>query len=208
MNLLTLIKKGELSKQVMATQATMATSARIQHQDVAKVATVSTTKITPNQICSADNIKKINYNIKQTLGPRIQILRVLIRRNLNHIRAQDTTTQTKMLINDKFVEFVVDHELSAHNYDLEAAIDSCREFAPKPEPTCKCGYQPPFCSCGGILMSEVVTCNSCKHFTPDKVGDGAGIGNCRHGIESTQELSGRMPLYRYSIRRCAKFNIK
>lgn len=53
---------------------------------------------------------------------------------------------------------------------------------------------------------QIVTCNTCELFTPDKIGDGAGIGNCELGIKWTQEFTGRMPLYRYSERHCKQFS--
>ena len=53
---------------------------------------------------------------------------------------------------------------------------------------------------------EMVACNNCVRFTPDKIGDGVGIGNCDLDIKWTQEFTGRMPLFRYSERHCKQFN--
>jgi hypothetical protein len=53
---------------------------------------------------------------------------------------------------------------------------------------------------------EVVTCNSCVHFSPDKIGDGAGIGDCYLNVKWTQEFDGRRPLYRYAERHCEKYS--
>jgi len=53
---------------------------------------------------------------------------------------------------------------------------------------------------------KIVTCNACEQFTPDKMGDGMGIGNCELGIKYTQEFNGRMPLFRYSERHCKQFS--
>lgn len=56
-----------------------------------------------------------------------------------------------------------------------------------------------------IIEVKIVTCNQCKHFIGDKIGDGAGIGDCSIGIEWTQEVRGRLPLFRYAERHCNKF---
>ena len=53
---------------------------------------------------------------------------------------------------------------------------------------------------------EIVTCNACERFSPDKIGDGAGIGSCELGVKWTQEFNGRMPLFRYSERHCKQFS--
>lgn len=143
---------------------------------------------------------------KKSLGHRVEILRILIRRIMVEIRDQKSSDQSTFIVNDSTVEAIVDLELANYEYDLEKAIDSCRCMAPEPVLFCKCGYRHPFCSCDGTPASDVVTCNSCKHFTPDAIGDGAGIGTCALGVESTQELSGKTPLFRYSNRHCDKFN--
>lgn len=142
---------------------------------------------------------------KKSLGHRIEILRILVRRIMISIKYENKKNRNTFIVNDKTVEEIVDYELAHHGYDLENAIDSCRSTAPEPELFCKCGYQPPFCSCGGISIPGIVTCNTCEHFTPDKIGDGGGIGSCALGVESTQEVSGKMPLFRYSKRHCDKF---
>jgi hypothetical protein len=69
---------------------------------------------------------------------------------------------------------------------------------------CKCRYQPPFCSCNYMHPNQV-TCDQCINFNPDQIGDGAGIGSCKIGIEWTQEINGHMPLYRYAHRHCDQF---
>lgn len=56
------------------------------------------------------------------------------------------------------------------------------------------------------LATAVVTCNACERFTSDKVGDGAGIGECYLGVKWTQEFNGRKPLYRYAERHCERFS--
>lgn len=53
---------------------------------------------------------------------------------------------------------------------------------------------------------SIVSCNKCEHFTPDQIGDGAGIGNCDMGVKWTKEWHGRMPLYRYTERHCEQFS--
>ena len=53
---------------------------------------------------------------------------------------------------------------------------------------------------------EIVACDNCEHFTPDRIGDGAGIGDCYLGLKWTQEFDGRRPLYRYADRHCEKFS--
>ena len=54
---------------------------------------------------------------------------------------------------------------------------------------------------------KTVTCNDCEHFSPDRIGDGVGIGICAIGIISTK-IAGYsiMPLYRYSDRYCDQFS--
>lgn len=69
----------------------------------------------------------------------------------------------------------------------------------------KCGYNNPFCSCN-IIPPGMVTCNRCEHFTADIIGDGAGIGSCGLEVKWTQEVHGKMPLFRYSTRNCSHFS--
>jgi len=57
-------------------------------------------------------------------------------------------------------------------------------------------------SCG----LKAVACNDCKYFTPDSIGDGAGIGDCALGVKWTQEYNGRRPLFRYAERDCSSFS--
>lgn len=52
---------------------------------------------------------------------------------------------------------------------------------------------------------HMATCDACEFFSQDQTGSGAGIGRCKHGIEWTEEISGRMPLYRYARRYCNRF---
>lgn len=70
----------------------------------------------------------------------------------------------------------------------------------------QCGYFKSLCECAPGCNPQIVTCNGCEHFTPDKIGDGAGIGNCSLGITWTQEYNGRRPLFRYSERHCSNFS--
>jgi hypothetical protein len=56
------------------------------------------------------------------------------------------------------------------------------------------------------ISLSIVSCNKCEHFTPDQIGDGAGIGHCDMGVKWTKEWCGRMPLYRYAERHCEKFS--
>lgn len=53
---------------------------------------------------------------------------------------------------------------------------------------------------------SLCSCDRCEYFTPDPVGDGAGIGQCKKGIEWTQEPSGRLALFRYAYRYCRVFS--
>lgn len=52
---------------------------------------------------------------------------------------------------------------------------------------------------------KVVQCNYCIYFTPDSIGNGAGIGTCAFNVKWTQETHGRMPLYRYAARHCVQY---
>jgi hypothetical protein len=155
---------------------------------------------------SARHKQLLHLKRKKSLGHRIQILRILIWRILNDIRHEKNTGQAAFIVNDSAVESLIDYEIIHHDYDLEAAIDSCRSAAREPVLFCKCGYQPPFCSCGGIPIPGIVSCHSCVHFSSDKIGDGAGVGRCAVGVESTQEVYGCMPLFRYVNRHCDKFS--
>ena len=69
----------------------------------------------------------------------------------------------------------------------------------------QCGYNKPFCSCD-TSYSGMVTCDTCEYFTPDIIGDGAGIGRCGRGIIWTEVLNRRTPLYRYADRYCEKYS--
>lgn len=53
--------------------------------------------------------------------------------------------------------------------------------------------------------STLVQCDRCIHFIPDSIGSGAGIGDCAVGIKWTQQVGGRMPLYRYAERHCVQY---
>lgn len=52
---------------------------------------------------------------------------------------------------------------------------------------------------------EPIQCNKCKHFMPDTIGDGAGIGHCEMNIKWTSNSHGKMPLYRYADRYCVQY---
>lgn len=53
--------------------------------------------------------------------------------------------------------------------------------------------------------SKLVQCDRCLHFIPDSIGSGAGIGNCSVGVKWTQQVGGKMPLYRYAERHCVQY---
>lgn len=70
----------------------------------------------------------------------------------------------------------------------------------------QCGYCKSLCECMA-KNTIVVTCNGCEHFTHDKIGDGAGIGDCGLSIKWTYEgNTGRIPLYRYAPRHCNQYS--
>lgn len=52
---------------------------------------------------------------------------------------------------------------------------------------------------------EPIQCNKCKHFMPDTIGDGVGIGHCARNIKWTSSSHGKMPLYRYADRYCVQY---
>lgn len=177
-------------------------------------------KINENSISCTDNtdnawikktkeyiaLNKAHSDRKKSLGHRVQILRVLIKRFLNDSECREMVNYQGTLINDKAIEDYLDTELSNFDYDLEAAVTMYRHYTPDPVLTCKCAYQAPFCSCESIQIPGVVACNNCEKFIPDNIGDGAGIGNCTHGVQWTEEIHGRMPLFRYASRHCNKFS--
>ena len=90
--------------------------------------------------------EKLHKLKKVALGPRVQILRVLIQRYYQDKR--DLYTNRDYLKN---CEAVLDNMLCKFNYELEDIIDKWRTVAPalKTYPTTceKCGYRPVFCSC-------------------------------------------------------------
>lgn len=132
---------------------------------------------------------------------RLEVLRCLIRRYLN------SGDPIRVMVTDSEVDEYFDWVLRQHDYDFEDAISTYRNLIPEPNLMCKCRYRPPFCSCGGAAASGRVTCNDCKYFIPDQVGDGAGIGHCTIGLQYTQELNGHRPLYRYADRCCDRFSL-
>src|SRR5579872_5056943 len=99
----------------------------------------------------------------------------------------------------------LDQILMDWNYDLEGAIAHYRGLAPEPTYICKCGLRPPFCSCGGVQLPGVISCDQCLNFQPDTIGDRSGIGLCKKGIVWTEEGNKRMPLFRYAKRLCHIF---
>lgn len=139
---------------------------------------------------------------KQALGYRLDILRILLRRFMEH----SLPNNPDIKISIKSVEERLDSTLQDYDYNLTEAINFFNSITPTPILTCKCGFNPPFCSCGGIPIPGVITCNKCEHFTPDVIGDGGGIGNCERHVQSTQELNGLLPLFRYAKRHCNKFS--
>lgn len=142
-----------------------------------------------------------NRERKRTLHQgRLEVLRVIMRRYLK------TGDCTRIIPTDYEIEDYIDWVLLKHGYDLEDAITTYRNITPEPVLTCKCGYLPPFCSCGGIAAPRMVSCSQCANFTPDVIGNGMGIGTCTHGIERTRELNGCISLYRYANRHCAEFS--
>jgi hypothetical protein len=158
-----------------------------------------------------DKHKALHLERKRALrSGRLEIFRILLRRFLNDPKCRDMVNYKGSLpINDKAVADYLDMELLNFDYDIEATIDIYRIYTPIGDPstiTCaKCGYNPQFCSCGTVPVG-MVACDACEHFTPDQIGDGGGIGTCGVQIKSTQEINGRMPLYRYAHRHCDKFS--
>lgn len=66
--------------------------------------------------------------------------------------------------------------------------------------------QSPANSAKAANLDKLIKCHDCEYFLPDKIGDGSGIGTCRHDIRFTEEGRGRLPLYRNAERRCASFS--
>ncbi len=150
-----------------------------------------------------DERKALHRERKRALNQgRLEVFRCLMRR---HLKPSDLS---RMVPTDYEIEEYIDGALKQNDYDIEDAILTYRNIIPTPTLVCKCGYRPPFCSCGGIPVSGMVTCSQCENFTPDKVGDGTGIGLCSLGLQYTEELHGHKPLYRYADRRCDKFKQK
>jgi len=87
----------------------------------------------------------------------LHISRALLRRFLNDAKCRDMTNyKGSPIINDKVVETYLDDELINFDYEIEAMIKMYRVYTPSSASKCKCVYQPPFCSCGGILVYKPV----------------------------------------------------
>jgi len=106
------------------------------------------------------------------------------------IRARTATATTAKVAN----EYIVTSELLA---TLAVAPPLEPILKIRPQNSVSIGEQPNF---------KIVTCNTCELFTPDEIGDGAGIGDCALGIKWTQEYNGRRPLFRYAERHCVQFS--
>jgi hypothetical protein len=134
-----------------------------------------------------DEQKTIHHRRKAALREgRVEILRITLRHYLK------PGNPSNNVVSKHELEEYLDCVLKQFDYAIEDAIQTYKNIIVKPVMTCKCGYNPPFCSCGGISLSAVVACNQCEHFIPDNIGDG-GIGKCDLDIEWTSELKGRMP---------------
>jgi hypothetical protein len=144
---------------------------------------------------------------KCALGYRMQILRVLIK---NKLRSEHLGMAYNELLQQ--VESHLDGELVKHGYDLETAIKYWQDLYGYENldvyDLCKkCRNVSAYCRCENTIdvVNYIVTCDQCKHFMPDQIGDGAGIGQCVEGKEWTQKYNGRMPLFRYATRYCEEF---
>lgn len=145
----------------------------------------------------------LHNNYKKRLSHRVQVLRVLIRNKLNKNRA--TISESYFWVD---IEKYLDATLIKHAYDLEVAIHSQQDLSLDKKfdhfDVCiKCKYIAIFCECKDSAFRMI--CSMCQHFTPDSIGDGAGVGTCEYGIVWTRKLNERIPLYRYADRDCDKF---
>ncbi|MHB1947066.1 MAG: hypothetical protein ACYCQI_02985 [Gammaproteobacteria bacterium] len=139
---------------------------------------------------------------KQSLGHRVQVLRVLAQR---YLEGNADTSLASKTIDAQVIEGCLDDALIQFNYDVEAVINFYKSLVSPPVISCKCGYQHPFCICG-IIPTHTVVCENCEHFLPDIIGDGTGIGRCGLGIQGTQEYNGMLPLFRFAARTCQQYS--
>jgi len=130
-----------------------------------------------------DNAKILHQKKMRALHPgRLHVLKMHIQHRL---RAEKHYTPTDKEINDSLGTILVESD-----YDLENAI-STHQFA--------------IDLYTQTSLETAITCDACKHFSPDRIGDGAGIGSCELKVPWTQGNNGRVPLYRYARRHCDGF---
>lgn len=130
----------------------------------------------------------------------------LATKNATHTLLKDVTTAT---INNKLLNkhvHVINRTMNNAVSKKSCIVASAKESNYATGSVCQiCGYNKPFCSCK-IPCPGTVTCNDCRLFIPDNIGDGVGIGRCELGVTWTTVFNRRkMPLYRYSERYCDKF---
>lgn len=96
--------------------------------------------------------KKRKYALRQG---RLEVFRILLRRFLNDAKCREMVNfKGGTAINDKTIEDYLDSELINFGYDIDAAIEMYQAYTPKPVVECKCRYQRPFCSCGGVPCQD------------------------------------------------------
>jgi len=93
------------------------------------------------------------------------------------------------------------------DYAESAGNQSYITYAPADLPRNNCGFdRSNSVEASKQTALKLVQCDQCIHFTPDSIGSGAGIGHCAVNIKWTQEIHGKMPLYRYAERHCVQYN--
>lgn len=150
MSITDLIKKGELLKRM--TVATSATVNQSKISSVAKVATVAPLAVNKTLIENYSQRLKSHSVLKKNLGPRIEVLRVLIRRFLsNPSNRRMVNYRVDRLMNDSAIEVYLDNELKNFEYDLEAIIgvyQKCVSPLQSSSTQCAlCSYRGVFCGC-------------------------------------------------------------
>lgn len=128
---------------------------------------------------------------------RLHVLRCLIHHNLK------SGIPGQMKPNSQEVEDFIDEELRRFNYDLEDLTTTYRNII---DDARNSNDADSFLACFDTETIATATCDTCIHFTADKIGDGTGIGTCNEGIKWTDETQGRLPLYRFTHRHCDKFS--